>query len=299
MTDMTSTDLLFERAAAGAALSPDEHDALCASADLLALGMAADEVRRRKHGRRMTFVRVAELDVTAAADGIAVPPSAGEIRLTGQPADWSAAESMIRLVVDAAGGRVPVTGFSGLQIEAATGGAPDAMRGLLARLKDAGLAALDAAEVDAMTSPHALLETAAALGLGVNRLTIDGSGGLAPAQVIAILSECARLAPAAVVAPLSARPNPAAPSTGYEDVRLIALARLMVEADHVQVDWAVYGPKLAQVALTFGADDVDRVSPLDDTGEGRRRAPLEEIRRNIVAAGGEPVERDGLFRPRA
>ena len=34
-----------------------------------------------------------------------------------------------------------------------------------------------------------------------------------------------------------------------------------------------------------------------DTGapEGRRRAPLEEIRRNIEAAGFEPVERDGRF----
>jgi 2-iminoacetate synthase ThiH len=66
----------------------------------------------------------------------------------------------------------------------------------------------------------------------------------------------------------------------------------------VQVDWALYGPKLAQVALTFGADDVDSVSAVDDMTLGRRRAPLEEIRRNIVAASGEPAERDGLFRLR-
>jgi hypothetical protein len=64
------------------------------------------------------------------------------------------------------------------------------------------------------------------------------------------------------------------------------------------VDWPLYGPKLAQVGLTFGADDVDGVSPVEETGEGRRRAPLEEIRRNITAASGEPIERDGLFRPR-
>ena len=38
-----------------------------------------------------------------------------------------------------------------------------------------------------------------------------------------------------------------------------------------------------------------RVSPEDETGEGRRRAPLEEIRRNIRAAGQEPVERNGRF----
>ena len=78
----------------------------------------------------------------------------------------------------------------------------------------------------------------------------------------------------------------------------MALARLLVDVARIQVDWPLYGPKLAQVGLTFGADDVDGVSPLEETGEGRRRAPLEEIRRNIAAAGGEPIERDGLFGPR-
>jgi aminodeoxyfutalosine synthase len=90
----------------------------------------------------------------------------------------------------------------------------------------------------------------------------------------------------------------ATPTTGFEDVRQVALARLLVDVARIQVDWPLYGPKLAQVGLTFGADDVDGVSPLEETGEGRRRAPLEEIRRNITAASGEPIERDGLFRRR-
>jgi 2-iminoacetate synthase ThiH len=63
----------------------------------------------------------------------------------------------------------------------------------------------------------------------------------------------------------------------------------------IQVDWGQYGPKLAQVALLFGADDLDGVSPVDDQSEGRRRAPLEEVRRNIEAASLRPVERDGRF----
>ncbi len=58
---------------------------------------------------------------------------------------------------------------------------------------------------------------------------------------------------------------------------------------------ALYGPKLAQVALTFGADDVNAVSPHDSLERGRRRAPLEEIRRNIRDAAAEPVERNGRF----
>src|SRR5262249_54959868 len=100
-------------------------------------------------------------------------------------------------------------------------------------------------------------------------------------------------------APLPRAVNPAVPSTGYEDVKRIALARLVVDnVPSIQVDWALYGPKLAQVALTVGADDVDGVSPEEAGDEGRRRAPLEEIRRNSRAAGREPVERDGRFNPR-
>jgi 2-iminoacetate synthase ThiH len=51
------------------------------------------------------------------------------------------------------------------------------------------------------------------------------------------------------------------------------------------------------VALTVGADDVDAVPAEDDMSAGRRRAPLEEIRRNIVAAGQDPIERNGRFDP--
>ena len=97
-------------------------------------------------------------------------------------------------------------------------------------------------------------------------------------------------------APLPRTLNPAVPTTGYEDVKRVALARVVVDnIASVQVDWSLYGPKLAQVALTVGADDVDAVSPEDDMTEGRRRAPLEEIRRNIRVASQEPVERNGRF----
>jgi aminodeoxyfutalosine synthase len=101
-------------------------------------------------------------------------------------------------------------------------------------------------------------------------------------------------------APLPRRVTPAAPSTGYDDVKRVAIARLAIEnIPSIQVDWALYGPKLAQVALTMGADDVDAVSAEDDESEGRRRAPLAEIIRNIRAAGFEPVERNGRYEPMA
>ena len=86
------------------------------------------------------------------------------------------------------------------------------------------------------------------------------------------------------------------PTTGYRDLRQVALARLLVDnIDSIQIDWSLYGPKLAQVALLFGADDIDSVSPADEQSRGPRRTPLEEITRNIRASALVPVERNGCF----
>ena len=75
------------------------------------------------------------------------------------------------------------------------------------------------------------------------------------------------------------------PTTGYDDVRMVAAARLAApNIASIQLDWQRYGPKLAQVALTFGADDLWGVSASDTSPEGPRRAAVEEIRRNISAA---------------
>ena len=91
---------------------------------------------------------------------------------------------------------------------------------------------------------------------------------------------------------LSTLKSIAVPTTGYEDVRAVALARLVLPSvRNIQVDWAQYGPKLAQVALTFGANDLDRVSTADDASLGKRRTSVEDVRRNIAAAGFTPVER--------
>ena len=71
------------------------------------------------------------------------------------------------------------------------------------------------------------------------------------------------------VAPLPREQSIAVPTTGYDDVRAVALARLALPSvKNIQVDWTQYGPKLAQVALTFGANDLDRVSTVDDDSLG-------------------------------
>jgi aminodeoxyfutalosine synthase len=99
-----------------------------------------------------------------------------------------------------------------------------------------------------------------------------------------------------VFAPLARTLSVAGPTTGYADIKQIALARVVARnIPSIQVDWQLYGPKLAQVALTTGADDVDGVAAVETQALGRRRTALEEIKNNIRAAGLEAFERDARF----
>jgi aminodeoxyfutalosine synthase len=103
-----------------------------------------------------------------------------------------------------------------------------------------------------------------------------------------------------VFAPLPRTFPVAQPSTGFDDVKQVALARLLVSnIDSIQVDWPLYGPKLAQVALTVGADDVDGITAVETGALGTRRSGIEEIRGNIRAAALEAVERNARFEPLA
>jgi aminodeoxyfutalosine synthase len=295
MTVTPSIEPLLERLLAGETATAVDRAALAESHDLLALGMAADEVRRRRHGSRVTFVRVADVPLQAAAGGSARwEGTAGEVRLTGTPSDLSEAVAAATAAV-AAAGEVLVTGYSLADLERLAGDA-GGLRTWVNALKRAGLAAIAEAPVDAMQNADDAVATATAAGLAIARLTVNRAPA---AEQDALLRRAAELVAAhpelRVFAPLPRQVSGVTPSTGYHDVHLVALARLLVPVPHVQVDWQRYGPKLAQVALTFGADDVDGVSPRMEVREGRRRSPLEEIRRNIQAASGEPVERGALF----
>jgi aminodeoxyfutalosine synthase len=198
--------------------------------------------------------------------------------------------------VTAAGGRA-VSAFSLADLEelSAREGVP--LRTLLEELHAAGLELVADAPFDRLRDPRRSIEEANIAGLALARLTVDRSPSADPLALLREVVDLQRqVAVVRAFAPLPRRMNPAAPTTGYEDVKRVALARIVVDnVPSIQVDWSLYGPKLAQVALTVGADDVDGVSPAEETGLGRRRAPLEEICRNIRAAGLEPVERNGRF----
>jgi aminodeoxyfutalosine synthase len=272
--------------------------ALAESHDIIAIGMEADAIRREKHGSRTTFVRVAVIDAAAGAS-LDWPAAAGEVRIIGVPATPNAAVARVKEVVERANG-TPVSAFSLADLERLAIREQITLRALLEDLRAVGLDLVAEAPFDELQDPRRSIEEVNIAGMALARLTVHK---LPSADTLSWMKRIGDLQYTVGVirafAPLPRLVNPAVPTTGYDDVKRVALARLAVtNIPSIQVDWALYGPKLAQVALTVGADDVDAVSAEDDSSQGRRRAPLEEILQNIRAAGQEPVERDGRFDPK-
>jgi aminodeoxyfutalosine synthase len=91
------------------------------------------------------------------------------------------------------------------------------------------------------------------------------------------------------------------PATGLTDLRVIAVARLVLDnVEHVKAYWVQIGEKLAPVALDFGADDLVGTVTEETithaagakTESGLSRAEMERM---IRGAGREPFERDAFY----
>ena len=291
MDVVTPLQALARRVADGGALADQDAPVILGSHDLITIGTMSDDMRRRMHGTRTTFVRVFEMHVDAVPAVLPPAVEAGEFRLVGRPADADAAVEAVR-AARALARELPLFGFSSSDLEALLPSAP----GLFGRLRDAGLDGIAETAVDTL-GDVATVQLARAAGLLVLRLTVHA----APRDPLVLLQHVRGIGGVGgfhAFAPLPRTLSVSAPTTGYDDVKLVALARLMLpDIPSIQVDWPLYGPKLAQVGLTVGADDVDGVAATDAALLGARRSALEEIRKNITAAGLQPVERNGRFQP--
>ncbi|MBX9653444.1 aminofutalosine synthase MqnE [bacterium] len=89
--------------------------------------------------------------------------------------------------------------------------------------------------------------------------------------------------------------------SGQMDLRTMAISRLMLDNfPHVKAYWIMLGIGIAQVALSFGADDLDGTVVHEliyhDAGAQTPEAlTVTQIRRLIEEAGRIPVERDTLY----
>src|SRR5687767_8706114 len=294
MIPALSVDKALEQIEAGATLTREELLELADSPDILAAGMLADAQRRVRHGSVVTYLRVA----TCAFDTVASPAAAaaggGELRLTAPPPSLSEALQALDTARALAGARtLAALTWADVVRYAEAGGSVDKV---LRELHRVGLDALAEVSLDGETPVEAVLGALTAAGFDNLRVHVSRPGDARGRVDLWCRVAGVHAAGLASVNPLPTVLGSFRPTTGYDDVKAVALARLaMPGVAHLQVDWVRYGPKLAQVALTFGANDVDGVSASDEAPLGRRRAPLEEIRRNIEAAGFEPVERTGRF----
>jgi aminodeoxyfutalosine synthase len=89
--------------------------------------------------------------------------------------------------------------------------------------------------------------------------------------------------------------------SGLMDLKTMAISRLMLDNfPHIKAYWVMLGIKTAQVALSFGADDIDGTVVHETIyHEAGAETPQEicvaEIERLIREAGRIPVERDTLY----
>ncbi len=90
-------------------------------------------------------------------------------------------------------------------------------------------------------------------------------------------------------------------TTGFDDLKTLAISRLVLDNfDHIKAYWVMMGPKVTQVSLSFGVDDIDgtvveeRITKMaGGTTDGiMTRNELIDL---IRTAGKNPVERDTLY----
>jgi aminodeoxyfutalosine synthase len=90
-------------------------------------------------------------------------------------------------------------------------------------------------------------------------------------------------------------------TTGLTDIRQVAVSRLLLDNfPHIKAYWQMMTPKIAQISLRFGADDLDGTVVEEKiyhdagatTPQGMTR---KELCRLITEAGRVPVERDTLY----
>lgn len=103
--------------------------------------------------------------------------------------------------------------------------------------------------------------------------------------------------------PMNTRINNGGYTSGIDDIKTIAISRLFLDNfPHIKAYWIMLGEKIAQLALLFGADDLDgtiieeRITHSAGALSGSSMTRTELITL-IQAAGKNPVERDSFYRP--
>jgi cyclic dehypoxanthinyl futalosine synthase len=91
------------------------------------------------------------------------------------------------------------------------------------------------------------------------------------------------------------------PSGGFDYLRTLAISRLALDnVDHVQGSWVTQGPKIGQVSLFFGADDLGSIMLEENVvaaAGAQYRMTQNDMERVIREAGYTPRQRRTLYEP--
>lgn len=101
--------------------------------------------------------------------------------------------------------------------------------------------------------------------------------------------------------PLNTELSDLPPTTGYDDVKTLAIARLMLDnIPHIKAFWIMLGLKVAQLSTAFGVDDLDgtvvqeRITHMAGASTPEALSK-DELLALIRETGHVPVERDTLY----
>jgi aminodeoxyfutalosine synthase len=93
------------------------------------------------------------------------------------------------------------------------------------------------------------------------------------------------------------------PPTGFDSLRTIAVSRVYLDNfDHITAYWVGLGLKLAQVALSYGADDLhgtiveEHIFRMAGTNSPQLQTEA-DLRKAIREAGRVPVQRNTFYEP--
>ena len=90
-----------------------------------------------------------------------------------------------------------------------------------------------------------------------------------------------------------------------EDMKMLAMSRILLDnVPHIKAYWVMYGKAVAEMALAFGADDLDgtiadttRIFSMAGAEETSPRLTVGEIEKMATAAGLKATERDTFYNP--
>jgi aminodeoxyfutalosine synthase len=88
-----------------------------------------------------------------------------------------------------------------------------------------------------------------------------------------------------------------------EDMKMLAMSRIILDnVQHIKAYWVMYGKAVAEMALAFGADDIDgtiddstRIFSMAGAEETAPRLTVDEITQMAASAGLRAVERDTFY----